>query len=301
MAKTFPETHPHRQLLHNLAQTLLCTRGEDGLSRKKLAELSGLSERFLADVEAEIANPSLESLSALAEALELTVPQMVAGNWVPTPRLGALLVGMSADEQEKLADVIEARARKTRLKVALVGVRGAGKTTVGRLVAKERGCAFVELDHLVEQRAELPLKQLFEVHGEEVYRRYEREALRETLSDEDPAVIATGGGLVSDPETFGLLLAGARTVWLKARPQDYLARVLRQGDKRPMDRRPQALTELTALLRKREPAYARSELTIETGGLSPSEVASRILTWLDKPAGARPGGSARPHAGARRR
>jgi XRE family aerobic/anaerobic benzoate catabolism transcriptional regulator len=163
--------------------------------------------------------------------------------------------------------------------VGLVGLRGAGKSSVGEALAGRLRCAFVELDREVEQRAGLTLAQVFEVHGEAYYRRLEREVLRDVLERRGPSVVASGGGLVTNTEAWALLRAGTRTVWLRAKPEEYLERVMKQGDQRPVERHPQALVELKALLAAREQEYRRAELVVETSGRSVGEIVKQLAAW----------------------
>ncbi len=282
MAKNEIRARQLDEMRRSMAEHLRYARHEDGQSRRQIAEASGVSERFLAAMEAGTANPSLETMAALAETLNLNVWEILAGAWHPSPRLARLINGLSLDSQESLADLIEAREAKARpgVRVALVGLRGAGKSTVGKLLAKRLGVPFVELDRKVEERAGLTLAQLFEIHGEPAYRRYEQEVLRDVLATHPKFVLETGGGLPMHTEAWELLRAGAKTVWLKTKPQSYLARVLGQGDKRPMAERPKALSELKALLAAREPAYKQSELHIDTSNEGAAQVAERVANWL---------------------
>jgi XRE family aerobic/anaerobic benzoate catabolism transcriptional regulator len=247
-----------------------------------VAAASGVSERFLALIEAGEANPSLETMAVIAAALRLNVWELLAGDWYPAPRLARLVRGMTLEEQEALADVLEAKRVRSApgLRVALVGLRGAGKSTIGKLLARRVGVPFIELDRRVEARAGLKLAQLFEIHGEPAYRRLELEVLREVLETQPTFVLETGGGLPSHAEAWALLRGGAKSVWLKTRPEEYLARVLGQGDKRPMAQRPQALTELKALLAAREPAYRLAELHVDTTRQEVSSVVERVADWL---------------------
>lgn len=270
----------------SMAQAVKMARFEEQWSRRKLAEESGLSERLIVDVENGAANPSLDSMAALADALGLRVWEMLAGAWHPAPRLAQLVAGLSVHDQDRIADLIEAqrrRARATGVRVVLVGLRGAGKTTVGKLLAKRLKSDFVELDRRVEERAGLPLAQLFEIHGEPYYRRLEYEILKEVLASPGASVIEAGGGLVSHAESWALAKQAASTVWLRAKPEEYLSRVLAQGDRRPVERRPQALSELKALLAAREPSYAEAALTLDTSGQAPARLVERIAEFVAKP------------------
>jgi XRE family aerobic/anaerobic benzoate catabolism transcriptional regulator len=161
--------------------------------------------------------------------------------------------------------------------IALLGLRGAGKTTIGRRLARRRRIPFVELDRRIEEEADLSLGEIFTLHGEDYYRRLEREVLQDVLN-EGPMVLATGGGLVESPQTFAALRQSAATVWLRARPEDHWNRVVRQGDRRPMANHPQAMADLRALLAAREPLYALADHTVETS----SADIPRVVDVLDR-------------------
>src|SRR5215831_8404624 len=208
-----------------------------GWSQRQLAERAGLSVRFLAQLEHGEGNISLERFAAVAEAL-----------------------GASMSE---LLETREA-APRSRAHVALLGLRGAGKTTVGKRLAGLLHRPFVELDDLVVGAAGITLAEIFELHGEAYYRRLSRETLRRFLSDSAPAVVATGGSIVNDREALQLLNAQTLTVWLRARPEDHWNRVVQQGDRRPMAENPHAFAELRALLAAREPLYAQAHLIVDT-------------------------------------
>ncbi len=160
--------------------------------------------------------------------------------------------------------------------IALLGLRGAGKTTVGRRLARRLRLPFLELDRRIEQAAALSLSELFSLHGEDYYRRLEREVLDQVLAERRGLVIATGGGLVTSAETFARLRRSAVTVWLRARAEDHWKRVVSQGDRRPMANHPEAMAELRARLAAREPLYTLADYTIDTATLSVNQVVEAI-------------------------
>jgi XRE family aerobic/anaerobic benzoate catabolism transcriptional regulator len=218
---------------------------------RELAERSGVSMRFLVQLEAGRANISVRRLAEIACAFEIPAT--------------ALLLDL--DDKPTV--------------VALLGLRGAGKTTIGKRLARRLHVPFVELDRRIEQAAELSLNELFSLYGEEYYRRLERETLTALLAQRRPMVLATGGGLVTSPQTYALLEASAVTVWLRASPEDHWNRVVRQGDRRPMADHPQAMADLRAMLASRESLYAAADHTIETSGRTVEsivdDVASRVI------------------------
>ena len=217
---------------------------------KDLAEASGVSLRFLSDLEKGRGNISIARLTAVARALD-----------VPLAHLVAPLDG----------------ARPAGPRVALVGLRGAGKSSVGPRVAAVLEVPFVELDDAIESAAGLPLGQIFEIHGEAYYRRLEREVLRRTLAEAPGGVVlAAGGGIVTDPESWDLLRRETHTVWLEAPPEAHYARVMAQGDLRPMENRPSAMAELRERLAARRPLYAQARSHVDTrAGLEAA--AARVL------------------------
>jgi len=221
-------------------------REQLGWTRRRLAEESGVSERFLAQLEAGSGNISLKRFAEVARALGTTP--------------SALLAPAEAPHADK--------------PIALLGVRGAGKSAVGTALAKELGARFVELDREIEVAAGLSLAQIFELHGEAYYRRVEREVLTRLLAG--PGVIATGGSIVNDPTNFALLKARAHTIWLRAKPEDHWNRVVAQGDQRPMAENPHAFEELRALLAARSKLYARADHTIDTTARRVPQVVAAI-------------------------
>jgi XRE family aerobic/anaerobic benzoate catabolism transcriptional regulator len=238
--------------LHAVGAAVRRHREQRGWSRRELAVHSGVSERFLAQLETGDGNISLRRFAEVARALGTQPSVLLAA------------VDAPAGPQP----------------IALLGVRGAGKSSVGAVLAKQLGIAFVELDQRIEQTAGLPLGELFALHGEAYYRRIEREVLSQLLAAPLPMVLATGGSIVNDPTNYDLLRARCRTIWLRARAEDHWNRVVAQGDQRPMAENPHAFAELRALLAARDQLYARADHTIDTAGRRVTQVATAIVELI---------------------
>jgi XRE family aerobic/anaerobic benzoate catabolism transcriptional regulator len=236
------------QLLARLGGRVRNLRAVKGLTRRVLAGQSGVSERFIAEVESGRANISIGKLAEIASALN-------------TP-LSTLFEDTSPTAQKSF--------------VALLGLRGAGKSTVGKMLATKLRIPFFELDRLVELEAGMSLSEIFAIHGEGYFRGLEREAVRRLFKEQRAGVIAVGGGVVDSPDTLRLLREHARTIWLKATPEEHWERVVAQGDLRPIQNRPHAMAELKRRLREREPVYAQADFTCSTSERSVSSVVTDI-------------------------
>jgi len=237
------EVHAFRR---ELGRRLRAARERAGKTVTEAAADAGVSRRHWTETEAGRANPSILVLARQAAAARI-----------------------------RLAELVDIPLRLTE-RIALVGLRGAGKSTVGRALAQRLEVPFVELDRRVEVLAGLSVGEIFDLHGADVFRRFEAEALEKVLAEGARAVIATGGSIVTSEETFRRLRETCRTVWLRAEPEVHLERVTRQGDLRPMGDNPRAIEELRAILVRREPLYARCDLTVDTTAAEPSSVVDAI-------------------------
>jgi len=267
--------HDAKATLAELGARVRAWRARRGMTRKQLARDSGLSERFLADVESGKGNVSINSLEAAARALNISILELLQD--APRPALARLhhLLGRLDEAQldqahSLLASVFglaDTQGRERR--IALIGLRGAGKSTLGAQLAAERGVPFVELDREIEREAGTSMNEILLLHGQAGYRRYERRALFRIAEDhEDGVVMTTGGSIVSERETFDLLQSRFWCVWLKASPEEHMSRVVAQGDMRPFDTTRgatnEAMEDIRRILASREPLYARADAVVDT-------------------------------------
>ena len=236
-------------LLGELGRRIRSERASLGLTLTELAEAAGLSRRYVTEAEAGRANLTVLKLARIAAALKLNLGQLCD--------LQALKPGTE--------------------RIALVGLRGAGKSTLGRRLAQALEVPFVELDERIERQAGLALSAIFDLQGVETYRRLEREALEQVLSEGQRQVIATGGSIVTSDETYARLRESCRTIWLRAEPEEHLSRVLDQGDHRPVQGHPRALEELREILVRREPLYGLTDHEVSTTGRGVDEVLADIM------------------------
>jgi XRE family aerobic/anaerobic benzoate catabolism transcriptional regulator len=234
-------------VLHALGSKVNEARTARGWTLRELAERSGVSVRFLVQLEAGRGNISIRRLADLADAFGVTPSDLLRPEQPFPARL-----------------------------VALLGLRGAGKTTIGRQLARRLHVRFVELDRRIEKAANMSLAEIFSMYGEDHYRRLERDTLAAVVAENRSIVLATGGGIVASPETYALLKKHASTVWLRATPEDHWQRVVSQGDRRPMADHPQAMANLRALLAAREPLYAGADRIVDTSGRAVEDIVTEL-------------------------
>lgn len=272
-------------LLDAVGRRVRALRLEAGMTVRDFAERSELSPRFAHQLEAGEGNISIAGLARVAAALGCSLPELIppaSDDHSLRADVWRLLSDSSDDDLEDLQQWLEQRKGgepKARF-IALIGLRGAGKSTIGRLLARRLKTEFVELDRLVEEAADMSLGEVFATHGEGYYRRLERESIRQLIGRSGGCVLAPGGSVVSDPESWELVRRRCFTVWLHATPAEFMKRMRRQGDLRPMQGRPSAMDELKALLARREPLYAESRLKIRTTNKTPAAVVALIAKAL---------------------
>jgi XRE family aerobic/anaerobic benzoate catabolism transcriptional regulator len=250
-----------------------------GMTVAVLAERSGLSVRYILSAEKGQANLSLRKMGQLCDALDLAITSLVST--AVRGEVDALLMDRSQDELGEVADWLRNRFGLTHKPVvALLGVRGAGKTAVGRELESTFQVGFVELDSSIEVMADLSLAEIFALHGERYYRRMEFDALNGLINDSKRQVVATGGGIVTDERNFTRLSQSTTTIWLKATAEDHWNRVIDQGDRRPMRDHPEAMAQLRTLLAERAPMYAKADFIVDTSQKSVGDIAKEIAQFL---------------------
>lgn len=283
--------------LVGLGERVRALRARKGMTRRALATASAVSERHLANLELGVGNASILVLRQIAAALACT-PAELLGDDIDTPEswlIRDLIRGRTDQELRRarlaLADLFGTSARpEARVRrIALIGLRGAGKSSLGRRLAGELGVAFIELNREIERVAGYGLSEIHNLLGPAAYRRYERRALDEVLRAHREAVIATPGGIVSDPASFNLLLSHCFTVWLKATPGEHMERVMAQGDLRPMAGHSEAMDDLKRILAGRAAFYGKADLTFDTSGKTIescyAELAATLSQALARPIG----------------
>lgn len=270
------------EFLATLGRRVRGIRKRRGMTRKLLARAADVSERYLGQLELGDGNISVMLLRRVAAALDVTVADLLMAEEhgsirrflekIPAHRLGEVMSRLMGEFGRD-----EAQRRK---RVALVGLRGAGKSTLGGMLASSLRAPLIELNREIEHEAGLPVAEIFALYGQPGYRRFERRALERVLAGTERAVLSVGGGIVGEEEAFDLLLNACFTVWLRASPEEHMSRVLGQGDLRPMAGNERAMDDLKRILATRESLYGKADAIIDTSGQTPRQSLARLRQAL---------------------
>jgi XRE family aerobic/anaerobic benzoate catabolism transcriptional regulator len=277
MSSTILHDAPKHPFLAGLGERMRALRARRGMTRKALAVAAQVSERHLANLEYGVGNPSVLVLLQVTQALDCSLAEALGDQTTRSPEwlmIRGLLEHTDESSLHRVRKAIgqvlamphpeaqENRPHKSR--IALVGLRGAGKSTLGKLLAKDLGFPFIELSREIERVAGCSIPEIQALYGQNAYRRYERRAMQEAIEAHTEAVIATPGGLASDPASFNLVLEHCLSVWLQASPEDHMNRVAAQGDLRPMAGNREAMEDLKGILAGRTAFYSKADLSIDT-------------------------------------
>lgn len=296
-ARTPPESakgDADAAFLKNLGQRVRRSRAMRGMSRKTLARLSDISERYIAQLESGAGNLSIILLRRVAGATGCRLEELIAeggSDAIEWAVVRTLLREAAPAQVEQVKQLLLGGAPRTvpreasADRVALIGLRGAGKSTLGAAAARQLGWPFVELNKEIEQESGFSVAEIFSIYGQEGYRRFERDSLRRVIDRRGPVMLATGGGVVAEAVTFDLLLSSFLTVWVKAAPVEHMTRVRRQGDLRPMAKDRAAMAELVTILSTREPLYARADAVLDTSGASVEASVEALVGLVSAKAG----------------
>jgi len=286
--KAVPEPANDRIAAFLLAvgEQVRAARGRKGISRRVLSEKSGVSQRYLAQLESGQGNISIGLLLRIADALDLGLEWLVSGDELWNPEVAKvlrLLRGATRDQRERVFKILEPEDQSPDRagRIALIGLRGAGKSTLGRLAASGLGLPFLELNHEVEAVAGMPVDEVIALYGQEGYRLLERQALDRIAKQAKPLILAVAGGIVAHPDSFDHLLRHYHTIWLKAAPEDHMRRVRAQGDERPMAGTPDAMNELRNILTSREVLYSQADVMVNTSRTSVEDSLRDLLDVID--------------------
>ena len=257
-----------------------------GLPRRELSERSGVSQRYLAQVEAGKGNISIALLLKLGEALDHRIEWFVGEDdpWTSDAlRVADRFRRADNRQRRQVLEILDPRpGRESKAhRIALIGLRGAGKSTLGDRVSRALDIPFAELNDEIEEQSGMPVSDVMALYGQEGYRTLEHQALSRVIATHDTAILAVAGGIVSAPEAFSLLLDNFHTIWLRAAPEEHMSRVLDQGDHRPMAGKVSALDELKTILSSREPLYARADAMLDTSRKTEAQALQELLSLIE--------------------
>jgi XRE family aerobic/anaerobic benzoate catabolism transcriptional regulator len=272
------------QLQAQVGDRVRAARAAKSMSRRTLSETSGVSPRYLAQLEAGEGNISIGLLLRVASALDLPIEALVARHMLSpeVQQIATAFARADAATQAQVTALLTTMTPQKAHRICLIGLRGAGKSTLGAAVAQARGVPFIELNREIEAAGGMPVAEIMALYGAQGYRQLEADALDAIVASQDRAIIAVGGGIVDEARTFDALLNRFHTIWIKATPEDHMARVQAQGDTRPMDGNPQAMAQLRLILTGREADYNRADATLDTSGASVDTSRADLLNLIDQ-------------------
>ena len=285
-----PRRREDTAFLEQLGDRVRTARSRRGLSRKRLAEYAGVSERYLAQLEAGQGNISIILLRKIAAALDQALDDLVCEDEATNADISVILHMLRRATPEQRRQARDALTEKHRRpngraqvqRVALIGLRGAGKSTLGRMVAADLGAPFIELNDEIANMSGLSVAEIFNLYGPEGYRRLERRCLQQVVDADTSVVMATGGGIVADPTTYDALLSSFFTVWLRTAPEEHMERARARGDMRPMAGSTDAMDELKLILNSHEALYGRADRELDTSHRSLEERRSSLVELLQQ-------------------
>jgi XRE family transcriptional regulator, aerobic/anaerobic benzoate catabolism transcriptional regulator len=279
---------PEADFLSALGKRVREVRNRRGMTRKVIARDAEVSERHLAQLESGEGNVSIVLLRRIAKALNTSLVELFAPEALQPDEKQLISRFLERLPPHRLEDVASRLLRdfgpeeeERRQRIALIGLRGAGKSTLGAMLGREVNLPFVELDQEIEKDTGMPLAEIFSLYGQSGYRTIEKRTLERVLQEFDRTVISVGGGVVSEKETYDYLLSHSYTIWIKARPEEHMSRVMEQGDFRAMAGNPKAMEDLQRILQSREPLYRQADLCIDTSGISVEESFAKLKAALE--------------------
>ncbi len=283
-----PQEHAAQHFLQEVGNRVRGARKRHGMSRKVLARESGVSERYLAQLETGSGNISILLLRQVADATGLKLQDLVAESDHDTPEILSILELARRASPSQRADIInslsgmldQSGANLKASRIALIGLRGAGKSTLGQLIAEDLKIPFIELNREIELDSGLAIPEIFSLYGQDGYRRLEQRCLRSVIDRHSEVVLAVAGGIVAEANTYEMLLRSFHSVWLQASPEEHMERVRAQGDRRPMAGNPAAMNDLRSILESRQQHYANAEMTFDTSTKSVAQCRDELSKVL---------------------
>lgn len=275
------------ELLSRVGERVRKVREQRGIPRRVLSEKSGVSPRYLAQLESGAGNISIGLLKRVAHALDIRIEWLVSEEdpWTSDAlRVAEMFRKSNGDVRDSVLKLLQPETPKTMRskRICLLGLRGAGKSTLGNLAGSSLGVPFLELNREIEDHSGMPVSELMALYGQEGYRMLEAQALNRVISTHDSVILAVAGGIVSNPETYNNLLSNFHTVWVRATPSEHMERVWAQGDIRPMTGNPEAMDQLKSLLTAREAMYERALEVLNTSGETVDESLNKLLELIDE-------------------